>query len=306
MEYRDIDKILKATLSPSECPSEELNQKILNQIKESGKIKMKSKKILMAASIALCVLLLPTSIYAAYKYLSPKEAAIEVGDNLLSEAFEKDGKEVIQTITDGEYKVTYLGHVSGKSISESVGSSWDLHPERTYVAVAIEKADGTDMSKDFDESLFITPLIQGLKPWQYNIASMNGSYAADVIDGVHYRIIECDNVEIFADRNLYLAVSDTNFYSVEAFNYDETSGLITVNEDYKGTNVLFPMELDPAKADSKKAQEYLEQLEKEWNPTEEMDNTEENSAENEGISTDDVDVSTDAEGDITIRMKEDN
>ena len=66
------------------------------------------------------------------------------------------------------------------------------------------------------------------------------------------------------------------------------------------------MELDPAKADSKKAQEYLEELEKEWNPTEEMDNTEENSAENEGISADDVDVSTDADGDITIRMKEDN
>ncbi|GAA4655027.1 hypothetical protein GCM10023142_21650 [Anaerocolumna aminovalerica] len=306
MEYHDIDKILKATLSPSECPSEELNQKILNQIKESGKIKMKSKKILMAASIALCVLLLPTSIYAAYKYLSPKEAAVEVGDNLLSEAFEKDGKEVIQTVTDGEYKVTYLGHVSGKSISERVASSWELHPERTYVAVAIEKADGTDMSENFEESLFVTPLIQGLKPWQYNIASMNGGYVADVIDGVHYRIIECDNVEVFADRNLYLAVSDTIFYSTEAFNYDETTGLITVNEDYKGTNVLFPMELDPAKADSKKAQEYLEQLEKEWNPTEEIDNREENTAENEGISADDVDVSTDDGGDIVIRMKGDN
>lgn len=304
MEYKDVDKILKVTLSPSECPSEELNQKILNQIKESGK--MKRKNIIMVASIALCILLLPTSIYAAYKYLSMKEAAVEVGDNILSEAFENDGKEVLQTITDGEYKVTYLGHVSGKSISERVGSAWDLHPERTYVAVAIEKADGTEMSKDYRESLFISPLIQGLKPWQYNIASMNGSYVADVIDGVLYRIIECDNIEIFADRELYLAVSDTNFYSVEAYNYDEATGLITVNGDYKGTNILFPMELDPAKADNEKAQEYLEQLEKEWNTTEEISNSEENSSEDESISADDVEVSTDEDEGIIIRMKEDN
>jgi len=40
---------------------------------------------------------------------------------------------------------------------------------------------------------------------------MNGGYAQTVVDGVCYRIAECDNVECFADRKLYLCVMDDAF-----------------------------------------------------------------------------------------------
>jgi hypothetical protein len=264
MEYSDIDKILKSALSPTECPSEELNDKILNQMKESGKMRPVNKNLIAAACVVICLLIIPTTVYAAYRYLLPKEVAIEMEDIKLGESFEKDGEGEIQTVTDGVYKVTYLGHVTGESISERTGSAWELHPERTYVAVAIEKTDGAEMT--YEDNLFVSPLIQGQSPWLFNIASMNGSYVAEVVDGVLYRIIECDNIEMFADRKLYLAVSDTTFYSVEAFNYEEGTGLISVNEAYEGTNVLFPLELNPSKADSQKAEAYINQLEKEWNP----------------------------------------
>lgn len=272
MEYSDIDKILKSTLSPTQYPSEELNDKIRKKFKESGQMKHTNKHYLVAACAIICILLIPTSIYAAYKYLLPKEVAVLIDDTKLGETFEKDGKGEIQTVTDGAYTVTYLGHVTGESISERAGSAWELHPERTYVAVAIEKADGTEIT--YENNVFVTPLIQGLKPWTYNIASMNGSYAGNIIEGVLYRIIECDTIEIFADRELYLAVSDTSFYSVDAFNYDERSGLVTENVDYKGTNILFNLELDPTKADSKKVEEYLKQLEEEWAPTVDSNDTE--------------------------------
>lgn len=268
MEYHDVDKILNATLSPTKYPPKELNDKIMSRIKESGKMKHKNKYYLVAACAIICILLIPTSIYGAYKYLLPNEAAKELDDTKLGEAFEKDGEGELQTVTDGAYTVTYLGHVTGESISERSGSAWELHPERTYVAVAIEKADGSEIT--YDDTLFVSPLIQGLRPWSYNIASMNGSYMAKIIDGVLYRIIECDNIEIFADKKLYLAVSDTAFYSVNAFNYDGESGLITVNEEYEGTNILFELKLDPAKADSEKVEIYLKQLEEEWKP--EVDN----------------------------------
>ena len=271
-------------------------------------MKHKNKHYLVAACAIICILLIPTSIYAAYKYLLPKEVAILIDDTKLGETFEKDGKGEIQTVTDGAYTVTYLGHVTGESISERAGSAWDLHPERTYVAVAIEKTDGSEIT--YDDTLFVSPLIQGLKPWTYNIASMNGSYVGKIVEGVLYRIIECDNIEIFADKNLYLAVSDTAFYSVNAFDYDEDSGRIAVKEDYEGTNILFELKLDPTKANSEKVEEYLKQLEEEWNPK--IDNNEVNRTNGNELASDSIgdigraqqEVYTDTDNGISFHIKD--
>lgn len=259
----EIDKILKTALSPTEYPSEQLNNKIMNQIKESGEVKMRNRRLHIAVAVLLCMLIIPATAYAAYRYLLPKEAAYQMQDEKLGDAFEKDGKAVLQTKTEGDYKVTFLGQVTGESISERTGSAWELQPERIYIAVAVERVDGKEMT--YDESLFISPLIQGLRPWNYNIVTMNGSYMEKIIDGVRYRIIECDNIEMFADKDLYLAVSNTNFYSTEAFQFDEETGIITINEAYEGTNLLFDLELDPSKADQEKADAYIKEFEKEWN-----------------------------------------
>ncbi len=259
----DIDKILKIALSPTKNPSDELNIKFL--MKESGNMKMNSKKWAMAAAIILCILVIPATAYAAYQYLSPGKTAEQLDDKKLSNAFDKDGKEAEKTVTDGLYKVTYLGHVTGKSISERTGSAWELHPDRIYIAVAIDKANGDKMMDGDSLDLFISPLISGLEPWTYNIVSMNGSYTEKVINGTLYRIIECDNIEVFANKAIYLAVSDSPFYNVNAFKYDKKTGLISVNKNYKGTNVLFDLVLDSSKADPKKAADYLKQLQDEWN-----------------------------------------
>lgn len=263
----DIDKALKKALAPAEYPSEELNDKIISQAKrkEYGKMNFKNKKIIVAAAVAICLLFIPASAYAAYKYLLPKEVAKELEDKKLEQSFDQKGSQVMQTITDGLYKMTYLGHVTGEALNDRTGSNWELNPDRIYVAVAIEKADGIEMSNGDVENLFVSPLIQGLAPWTYNIVTMNGSYIEKVIDGVLYRIIECDNIEVFSDKELYLAVADTKFFSNEAYQYDEATGKITPKKDYAGTNVLFQLSLDPSGADKKKAKQYLEQLEKEWN-----------------------------------------
>lgn len=84
-------------------------------------------------------------------------------------------------------------------------------------------------------------------------------------NGVVYRMINCDKIGYFADRNLYLCISDTNFYETNAYDYDEQSGLITRNEDYEGTNLLFDLPIKSDRANAKLAEEYLKELEKEWN-----------------------------------------
>ena len=86
-----------------------------------------------------------------------------------------------------------------------------------------------------------------------------------------YRLIECDNVEIFADRYLYLCVSNTTFYSVEAYSYNEETGEITPNPDFDGINVLFDLPLDSSKADPEKAEKFLQDLYSEDNSDSNLD-----------------------------------
>ncbi|MFT4145977.1 MAG: hypothetical protein QM644_16110 [Mobilitalea sp.] len=261
MDHKEIDEILKSALSPMESPSDVLNHRILMKMEEQHSMKWSKKRWIAVACVIIGILIVPTSIYAAQRFLSPKEVAREVGDDKLSESFENEGIETYQTETDGAYRVTYLGYVNGNTMSDRTGSAWELNPDRTYVATAIERIDENEIS-DMD-TLFVSPIIQGLTPWTYNIATMNGSYVSKIIDGVLYRIIECDNIEIFSDKKLYLIVSDTPFYSIEAYDYDEETGLLTANEAYDGTNILFNMELDSSKADSEKAAAYIKQLEDE-------------------------------------------
>lgn len=299
----DMDKLLRSVLSPSEYPSEKLNDRILNQMKmkERGEMRLKNKRLLAIAVMAICVILIPTSVYAAYKYLFPKEIAKELDDEKLSEAFDQKGYESLQAVTDGSYRVTYLGHVTGETISDRTGSAWELHPDRMYVAVAIQKADGTAIEDEDSSKIFVSPLIQGLAPWQYNIVTMNGSYVQKIIDGILYRIIECDNIEVFADKKLYLVISDTTFFNIDAYQYDETTGDIAAKDEYEGTNVLFDLVLDASKADPVKAKEYLKQLDQEWNSDSKSEDMEAFMEENPETQQE---LFTDEENGITIHISD--
>ena len=306
MDNIEIDEILKSALSPMVTPPDVLNHRILMKMEEPHSMKWSKTKWIAACAI-ICILIVPTTIYAAQRLLSPKEVALEVGDDKLSESFEEVGVETYQTETDGIYTVTYLGYVNGKTMSDRTGSAWELNPDRTYVATAIERIDGEDIS--YMDNLFVSPIIQGLKPWLYNIASMNGGYVSKIIDGVLYRIIECDNIEMFSDKKLYLVVSDTPFYSVEAYDYDEETGLLTPKESYEGTNILFNMDLDSSKADSEKAKAYIKQLEDEWNSQSEPseDNDDQGGMSEKAITEFQKEkLYTDAENGINIKLKNDD
>lgn len=213
------------------------------------------KKIAVLAAAALCII--GTTVFAAYHLLSAKEVASSLGDSKLAEYFDKQGN-VSETVTDGDYKATVLGITSGENLSDFKSSSWEIFSERTYAVVAVEKTDGTAMT--YDDEILVTPLIQGLKPWQYNIFTMNGGYTADIIDGVLYRIIEFDSIEYFADRDVYIAVLSQPFLNNTSYAFDETTGEISPKDDFNGTNILIKLNLDKSKADPQKAQEYLDKL----------------------------------------------
>lgn len=216
------------------------------------------KSILLVAAITC---LLGITAFAAVHFLTPGEVARNLGDNKLASSFESTNFDA-QTVTDGKYTVSLLGVVSGNDLSDFKGSAWDIMPERTYAVVAVEKTDKTPMT--IDEPLMVSPLIQGLKPWEYNIASMHGGYTEKVIDGVLYRIIEMDSIECFADQKIYLALTDSYFINSEHFNIDNETGEITAKDEYSGTNILFELEVDTSKANPEEASQYLVALKEGW------------------------------------------
>lgn len=253
-------------INPDKQTKDIMFKNIKNQIENSHREEKENiimiKKII---AIAACITLVGVStVFAAYKYLSAEQIAYKLGDNKLAEIFNnKDDNFIQQSEAIGDYKASIIDITSGKNISDFKSSLWDIYPERTYAVVAVEKTDGTEMTND--DEILVTPLIEGLEPWKYNIFTMNGGYCSDIIDGVLYRIIEFDNIEYFADRNIYIAVLNDVFYDTDAYSYDVKTGSITRNNDYEGTNILFNLNIDKSKADPQKAEEYIKEIEDEFN-----------------------------------------
>ena len=262
---KNIDKILRQALSPTAEPSEELKNKILLRAKENENMKLRKKRIFIitAAAVIACA----ATAAAAIRYLAPKEIAQSVSDNSLARAFEsKDAVEVNETQEYGGYRVTFLGVISGSGLSDFTASADGVELEdRTYAVTAIEKSDGTPMPSASDDnygevSFLVSPLIKGLNPVQFNAFTMNGGYTDIVKDGILYRLAECDNVEMFADRGAYLCVSTSMTYDINAYNYDEKTGDITRNNNYDGLNALFELPLDKSRADRDEADKYIKEI----------------------------------------------
>lgn len=263
-----FDRMLRQALASSTEPEEDLNQSIINRYKERNQLKHSyRKKISSVMLVAVFAVAMSITAVAATQLFSPKQVAEHAGDRILSEAFESsDAIEINQTASSGNYTFTLHGIVSGAGLSELPGSAAERHPERTYAVISIARQDGTPMphtsDPDFgEESFFISPLVKGLKPWQVNIASMGGSYSEFVMDGIMYRLIECDGVAMFADRGVYMAMSTGSpFYNTEAFDYNESTGEVSPRTDYDGASLLFDLPIDKEKADPDKAEAYLQEL----------------------------------------------
>lgn len=238
-------------------------------------VKLKGMNRGIVAVACLCmVLILSGTAYAAWKYLSAKDVASKIGDTKLTEAFDEQGDWAGgETQSCGGYDIAMIGLISGKELSDYlVTSDGQVVSDNTYAVVGISKTDGSampDVSSDSygDNDFLVSPYIQGYNPSKYNIFTLAaGGYFAVVEDGIQYRIMEVENIEAFADREIYLGVSDGSFYNSDAYIYDNATGKISRNEKYDGVNALFVLPMDPSKADKRAADAIIEKVE---NPIEE-------------------------------------
>ncbi|WP_167959192.1 DUF4179 domain-containing protein [Anaerosporobacter faecicola] len=260
---KKLDDILFESLKPSDEPDSELNRQILNR--RSMEI-MKYKKIKKTAVVAasLCMIVAGSvTAYAAYRYLNPSQIATEVsGNDALAKAFQsKDAIQINETQQSGKYKITLLGIVSGSDLSPYVESevAGELQDEQTYATLAIACMDGSPMEY---ENKCVSPLINGVDWMIANNGTLNAGLHWFEKDGVIYELLECTNLEIFADRGVQIGVVDSFGQENKAFTMDEKTGVYSKTADYEGTNALFQLPLDVSKADPVAADAFIEELEK--------------------------------------------
>ncbi len=275
---KKLDEALRQALAPCEEADFWLNQKILNRAaglaenkedikEEKNKMGIRRKKRgLSAAAIAAAVLCTSSvTAYAAWKYLSSSDIAAHVQDRKLVDAFLSRQAFIInETQNYGDYRVTLLGIISGELLSEYPHGKENgrIATDRTYAVAAIEYADGRPVPDTSEEAygeleFFVSPLIGGYNPALYNIADMSGNYTDITEDGILYRLLECDDIGIFAGYDRYLCVCEGTFYQKEAYIYDEETGKISRNQEYQGLNALFELPADGAEPDFEKAAEYM-------------------------------------------------
>lgn len=267
---QNIDDLLKQALTPTEEPDYWLNQKLINDGCKKGKMTMKkSRRLSFAVGAALFLGIGVTSVYAAHLFFTPQHVAEVIKDEKLAKAFQKkDAIEINETQKFKDYNVTLIGLVSGKNLTDySSEANGEILIDRTYSVVAIENADGTEIVKDYNESgevnFLVSPFLEGYNPVVINSFTLQGGYTEFVEDGVIYRLTECDNIEKFAKKTIYLGVMDSTFYNADAYNYDKESGKITRKEDYEGVNALFTLPIDKKKADSKAVKAFEEKMKQE-------------------------------------------
>lgn len=266
MKNENIDSLLKRALRCTYTPDAELVKKVKNDVKERPIVKKTKYSFSTAAAIVLACIVLATAAFAAWKLLNPGEVAEQFENHTLSAAFDSDTAiNINESVTSGGYIFTLLAVVTGEDITDMPYYSEDVQDERTYAVVAIQRADGTPMPATQDdeygqEPFFASPLVRGQNPAQVNAVTMNGGYSETVVDGAMYRIVTCDGVSMFADRGLYFGICTERFINRDTFAFDEETGEISVNPDYKGASAIFDLPLDPSLADPEKAEQYLNDL----------------------------------------------
>lgn len=217
----------------------------------------KSRKWIVTIAAAVAVLML--SVSAAVLWLSPSQVAEEIDDPLLAQAFAGENAVLLhESAQAGEYTVTLEGLVSGAGLS-----NWcsDVEESRTYAVVTVTRTDGTPLTEDDYEvqasrTFTITPLVAGYPPQSVNIFSLNGGCVSFLQDGTAYYVMDTEDVQIFADRTVYLAVYQGFVPSYQQFSLAE-DGTVTMREDVVGC--LFTLPLDPSLADPEAVQAFFEE-----------------------------------------------
>lgn len=264
---QELEAVLREAIFTDEEPREALNQKILNRAKETVSMSKRIRKTATAAAAGLLLFAgISGSVYAGVKFLTPQEIAENVGNDskdAIKAAFKGDGAVYVnETQNYKEGSVTFLGIAQGSGVNKLMGAN-GVEQNRSYIILALEGYKNPD-------SIEISPFIKGLEPWKYNIYTIGNNsedgngYSAFTKDNIYYRVIECGNLEMFADRGVYLGVSG---HILETFEMKQETGEIQPKAEYANEAVVFGIPFEVSKANPTAANTVIEEIRKLFDET---------------------------------------
>ncbi len=226
---------------------------------EEGKdviLVMKKKKTLrLLAAVVSAILLLSLTAYAAVTLLSPQEVADEVGMDTLTDKWKQSEKFPL-TSGNEEYTVSVLGYAPDTQLNVINGEATEEN--RTYLVVSIAKTDGTPLKAADGMPLQISPLVKDYEPFKVNLWMFGSGANGLEKDGVLYYLFETADLEIFADKTVYIAAYE-GFTPMDALTMKE-DGTIAYLDEYEGFKAIFELPLDESKADPQAVKDLLSQM----------------------------------------------
>lgn len=226
---------------------------------EKGKdvmiVMKKRKTVRLIAAVISAILILSLTAYAAVTLLSPQEVADELEMEELNDKWKNSEKFPLSSGNE-EYTVSVLGYASDTELNNI--SSETTEENRVYLVISIAKTDGTPLKAIDGMPLQISPLVKGYEPFKINLWSFGSGANGMEKDGVLYYLFEMSDLEIFADRTVYIAAYE-GFTPMDALTMME-DGTITYKDDYIGFKAIFELPLDKSKANPEAVKELLSQM----------------------------------------------
>ncbi len=223
---------------------------------EEGKdvitVMKKRKTVRLLVAVISAMLILSLTAYAAVTLLSPQEVADELEMSDLNDKWKSSEKFPFASGNE-EYTVSVLGYASDTELSNL--DSEATAENRAYLVVSIARTDGTPLKAVDGMPLQISPLVEGYEPFKVNLWTFGSGANGLEKDGVLYYLFETADLEIFADRTVYIAAYE-GFTPMDALTMKE-DGTITYKDGYIGFKAIFELPLDESKADPDAVKELL-------------------------------------------------
>lgn len=212
---------------------------------------MKKPARILAAAI-LIIAVISVTAYAISGLLSAGDVAEHFGESRVADSFKKNGY-ASESVTDKGYTVSFLGLVKGERFeSDSIKS------DCSYYAVSVAREDGLPLSLSDGNPLGMSVIIEGYPAWKINTWSLDTSANGMEENGILYYLYDCENLEIFAEKNVYLAVYEGFVPGVDIINMNP-DGTFEFADGYNGFKALFKIPLDPSKVNPEAANEILKE-----------------------------------------------
>jgi|GEM_PF-2312727 len=262
-----FESMLEKAFFEEDSLSEDLVNKTRIKLHNKESETMKSNNhspLKWVAAVIIGLVLTGITAFASWQLLTPSEVASEFEREDLALAFDsEDAIHINESMTSRGYIFTLVSIVRGEYLSGTSSyitiNGEAIRNDRTYAVMTVQQEDGTSMSESYHLfDFFTSPYVHGFNPFHLSSFVLGGGHFETVIDGVLYLLIDMNNIEVFADHGVYVGINSGRMHSINALNFDEVTGAITVNPDFSGLAALFRLPLDPSWADEVRAQEILD------------------------------------------------